>query len=1290
MKNWVVRTVFATALLVLAGMPAFGQTSTISGVVTDTGGGVVPGADVVVKHNATGVTTSAVTNAEGAFSFAGVQTGTYTVTVSLQGFKTFVANDVVLTSGVPASVKAVLEVGGVSETVTVASRSEILQTQAATISSTVSMNEITKLPITSRSAMDFIPFLPGVVTPGGNRQSQINGLPRGQINITLDGVNIQDNTLRSTDGFFAIVSPRLDAIEEVTLTTASQGAGDTGQGAVQVKFVTRSGSNQFTGSAYETYRNDKFNANTWFNNRDGVAKTKVTQHQPGGRVGGPILPNRAFFFVNYEEFRQPGELTRTRTIFHPIAEQGVFRYTAGGTVREVNLLSLAAANNQLSSMDPIVADLLSSIRSATGTTGSVSDDTDPLTQTYRYNVQTDTLNRFPTFRVDYNVTENHRASVAWNYNRFNTFPDTLNSREARFPGFPVAAGQSSTRLSWSNMLRSTFGRNVVNEARVAYASSPVVFFKELGTQGAFNPDIFSSEGGFRLDFPLVTEPSAPPAPQGRNAWNLLFEDSISWLKGNHSITAGGSLTQFQITSYTSSLVPDITFDVLTGDPALAIFTGSAGASNFPGASTTQIGNARQMYALLTGRVSSINGNARLEGGKYVYMGNAQQDGRMREAGFFVHDSWRWKSNFTINAGLRYELQYPFYPLNNSYSTVSYESLCGRSGVNDVSDVNRVCNIFQAGNMPGVVPEYVNFGKGVKAFDTDLNNWAPSVGFAWQLGPKEGFVGQLLGDDAVLRGGYSKSFSREGLTNFTTRFSNNPGLNLFNEPDRSVANNNLGPLPLLFRDSSRLGPGTFPEAPVYPFTGSENDSVNRFIDNIQVPSAESVSFGIQRALGRNHVVEVRYVGTRSRDGWDTYNFNEANIVESGFLDEFRLAQANLQANIAAGRGANFRYYGPGTGTSPLPIYLAYFSGVPPSQAGDAARYGSTLFANSAFVNPLNRWNPNPFTPVPTNPVANANTSNAALAGSPVRRANALAAGLPANLFYANPDKLSGAVITGNGGRSRYNSLQLELRRRLHQGLQFNTSYVFGNMFVSNRFSFRKPVLMRRDAGSPGDLSHVFKANVVYDLPFGRGRRFASEAGGVLDRVIGDWSIGVTGIVRSGTLDNLGNFRLVGMTGDDVQKMFKPRIDENGRVYMFPADVVTETIKAFSVSATSPTGYGASGAPSGRYFAPANGPDCIEVAPGFGDCGTGNLVVAGPLFQQWDLAVSKRVRVFGRTNAEFRVEALNVFNHHNFDPSNFRSTNPVGGIGGINLTNYELDGLLGTHASRLIQFIGRFNF
>ena len=240
------------ALLVLSSSPAYAQggtTSTLSGIAVDSSGAVLPGADVTVTLPSTGFTQSAVTNADGAFSFPGLNIGTYTVTVKLSGFKTFISNNVVLTSGAGANVRATLEIGGLEEQVVVSSASEIIQTQSSTISSTINTNQILKLPLTTRSAMDFVTFLPGVQTPGGNRQSMINGLPQGMINITLDGVNIQDNTLRSTDGFFAIVSPRLDAIEEVTVTTAAQGS-ESAQGAAQIKFVTRSGTNTLTGSVY--------------------------------------------------------------------------------------------------------------------------------------------------------------------------------------------------------------------------------------------------------------------------------------------------------------------------------------------------------------------------------------------------------------------------------------------------------------------------------------------------------------------------------------------------------------------------------------------------------------------------------------------------------------------------------------------------------------------------------------------------------------------------------------------------------------------------------------------------------------------------------------------------------------------------------------------------------------------------------------------------------------------------------------------------------------------------------
>jgi hypothetical protein len=667
-------------------------TSTITGRVVDASGGVLPGASVSAKHAATNVVSTTVTNAEGNFTLPSLPAGTYEVTVALDSFKTTVVKDVVITAVQGAQVNVKLEVGGLTEQVTVASTSEIIQTQSTTIASTVTTNQITKLPLTSRSAMDFVNFLPGVTTVSGNRQATINGLPEGVINITIDGVNVQDNTNRSTDGFFSIVSPRLDAIEEVSVTTAGQGA-DAGQGAVQIKMVTRSGSNQYSGSAYHYYRNDALNANTWFNNRAGTEKADLLQNQYGGRFGGPlVIPGvlnrgKAFFFGNYEEFRQPSESTEARTFLTPEAMLGNYTYQG----QTLNVLAFGANSSNAavrasSTADPTMAGLLADINAAAATTGAITP-VDANILELRYNVPVDTMRRFPTGRIDFNLTDNHRLTSAVNYNYYTDFPDTLNNYEARWPGFPVEAGQTSERVVLSNSLRSTLGQNLVNEFRVGYSSSPVRFFDELSL-GMYTGSL-ANQNGRNIQFPNVgsalTSPAVNnPAPQSRDASDLTFDNNVTWLKGNHNITGGVSWSRFNVWLKNSQLVPRVTFGLITSDPATSVFT----AANLRAAtgvtpSNAQLTAARNLYAMLTGRVASIAGQATLneDTGFYEYMGIATQRSSMQEGGFYLQDSWRVKPNFTINAGLRYTLQLPFVAENNFYSTTTLEDLCGPSGVN---------------------------------------------------------------------------------------------------------------------------------------------------------------------------------------------------------------------------------------------------------------------------------------------------------------------------------------------------------------------------------------------------------------------------------------------------------------------------------------------------------------------------------------------------------------------------------------------------------------------------------
>lgn len=1271
MKRSVLRLGLIVLFAAVFASSAFAQTQTISGIVVDGSGAVIPGADVAAKHTGTGVVSRAVSNAEGQFSLPGMQIGTYMVTVTLQGFKTVVVNNVVLTAGAPASVKATMEVGGVSEQVTVSSSSEIVQTQSSTISQTVNTNQITKLPITSRSAMDFVNLLPGVSTPSGNRDATINGLPRGAINITLDGVNIQDNTLRSTDGFFAIVSPRLDAIEEVTVQTATQGADSSGQGAVQIKFTTKAGTNSFSGSGYEYYRSDKLNANTWFNNRNGVAKPKLLQNQFGGRFGGPVVipglydgHNKAFFFANYEEVRQPSDTTRNRTILNPAAQSGIYTYPGGS----INVLALAAANGQISAVDPTVGKLLADIRSAVGTTGSISD-TDSNLQRYSFNVPVQSMRRYPTARVDYNFTSQHRFTSTWNYQKFTDYPDTLNSFDASFPGFPAAAGQTSIRKGFSNAMRSTLSRNIVNEARVGYSSAPVKFFDELNL-GMFTGSV-ANQAGFALQFPNVgqglTNAGPNPAPQSRNATSLLIEDTVTWLKGAHTLTLGGSFTQFDIWANNGTLVPRVSFGVSSSDPAFGLFT----TANFPGASTTQLANARDLYAFLTGRVTQIAGDARLDSsGTYNYLGVGRQEGRLREFGGYVQDQWRVKQNLTINAGVRYDIQNPFSAKNSSYTYGDITNICGVSGAASASS----CNLFKFGATTPMTPQFQQLKAGSPSYNVDYDNIAPTIGASWVPQARPGLVGKLMGEgDFVVRAGYTRSFSRGGLNDFTGFYNANPGVVL--TVTRNEANANLGTTPVLLRDTSRLGPAAFPSTPTYPMTDVVTQDINGFDPNIQVPFADSWQTGITRSLGKSMAIEIRYVGTRSKDGWVTRNYNEQNIVENGFLNEFRLAQANLQANIAAGRGNSFAYFGPNTGTNPLPIFLAHYNAQPAANAGNAALYTGANWTNNTFLGFLAAQNPNPFG------FASTNGTNG-MVGNPTFRANSITAGLPINFWVANPALLGGANVRTNGEDQKYNSLQMELRKRLSGGLQFQGSYVFGHGYITDFTSFRKPLRWLRDTGTPGDITHQIKTNLVYDLPFGRGRRFAANANGFVDRLVGGWQIGWAARMQSGRLVDLGNVRLVGMSKSDVSKMFKLRFDDAGKqIYNFPQDVIDNTILAFATSPTTASGYsGAS--PTGRYFAPANNANCIEVASGFGDCGTGSLVVTGPFFQQHDIRFAKSTPIVGNVRFEFAAEMLNALNQANFTP--------VGGVGSSTVTGYQVTGLSGTNTSRVIQIVTRVNW
>jgi hypothetical protein len=1277
-------------LVLLAYAPASAQTGSttgvLTGVVVDSDGGVVPGATVVVTNPSTGFKFETVTNTSGSFSAPALQAGAYTVTISLTGFKTVSLTNVRIIVGRSEQVRATLEIGALTETVEVTGGTEIVQTQSPTISSTIAIEQVKALPMVSRNALNYVVFLPGVQTTGGPRGSTISGLPQDTINITLDGISVSNN-LQSGDGFFSLVVPSLDALEQVTVTTAAQGADAGGQGASQIKFVTRSGTNLFSGTVYDYFRHPSLNSNYYFNKINGLERNRVILHQAGGSAGGPIvLPGlvdgrgKAFFFFNYEQFYQPTEVTRSRTMLNPQTQQGLFSYLASGGVQQVDLLSLAAANGFTSTPDPTVAALLAQIQSGAESTGVISARPNaPHLNDYIYQSPARSDRYFPTTKLDFNLSTRHRLSTSYYWQRFNSSPDILNSRDPRFPGLTNFGEQASYRTSGSITLRSTLGSNLVNEVVGGWQWSPVEFFKNVTASQ------YDSQGGYALNFPNIggngipTDPNHTATPSWRNTSNWSIDNTLSWLRGNHSLSLGGSFQQIFHDQNTTTVASSINFGVNTNnDPANAMFT----TANFPGASTGTLNNARALYGLLTGRVTSITGTGRLDGetNQYVYNGFLNRQSRMREFGIYAQDSWRMTPTFTLNAGVRWQVVLPFVPITDNWTMSTIEDLCGISGLGDGPE-GRACNIFRPGHIgnPGILPTYVPYDPGQPGYVTDWDNLAPNIGAAWRPNVQGGWLRALLGDpeQATLRGGYSVSYSRPRMDEFTGLFGNNPGgtINL-----NRTATASGTPLvlpgeswPVLFRDRDRLSPPDFDATPQFPLTaslGAGND-IRVFDPDLEIASTRSWTLSFQRALSRDMAVDIRYVGNRLMDDWSDENWNELSIFENGFIDEFQLAQQNLLANIAAGRGNNFRYFGPGTGTSPLPTYLAFFSGVPFAEAGNPALYTSGLFANTGWTGHLGQYEPDPYD------AANDLWNNSG------RRANALAAAVPLNWFVMNPHVDDAIVNVGRAG-SKYHSLQIEVRRRLSGGLDVQGSYVYAKRYGTSLQRLR-PRLFLQSAGVP----HAFKMSWTYELPFGRGRRFGTDMNPILNGVVGNWVFSGTGRfqVRDFTLNNA---RLVGMTESELQDAFKIRVvnDPLGgltTVWNMPEDIIENTRRAYDTNPTSPDGYGSEGPPTGRYIAPMSQPGCIYLFTG--DCGQQQIRVKGSWFQRVDVRFKKRFPFSQRGSFDLDVEVLNLFDNINFE----NELNPGSGSGVFRVDQAYRDiNTTQDPGGRLGQIVFRVNF
>lgn len=1265
----------------------------MDGTVSDSGGALIPGASVEVVNIDQQQTYKTLADEKGYWAIPSLPSGTYRVSVAHAGFKTEALPNVKMDAGVPATVNVTLQVGQLTETIEVTGGAEVLQTDTATIASTLQGAQIHDLPFTSHNATDLIATQPGTQTAQGPRYSVINGLPQSVINITLDGINIQDNTTKSTDGVFNAVQARTEAIEEMTMSTAAAGADSTGEGAAQIKFVTRAGTNTWHGGVFETNRNDFFEANYYFNSINGLKRDYMNLNEWGYRLGGPIKKNKLFFFTTFEFFFLPQSfLTQNQMWLTPSATNGIFTYKDGsGTVRTVNLYTLAAAAGFPSAPNATLAKAYALIQQLTTSGGTLANriatNNDYNRNAFAFPNKATNNRKFETTRLDYNLSDKHHLSGVWNYQVNSRAPDGLNGTLAILPGTGTVLGtpglQGQYGLNWTGTLtvRSSLSTRLTNEATFGIQAGTDILGSgttatEYSLFGNVQPIFISSSTPYMTNPYLGGYLSYAP----RNAPVYQFNDNLSFIKGSHLFTFGGGFTQVNLwqAAANNSLIPQVTLGNASGDPVNTGSTSLFTTSNFPGASTTQLSDAGNLYAILTGRVSSITTSQVLNETTKTYGPNYTVDrDRQREFSLYVQDAWKVDPNLTLSLGVRWDKQNPFQNLDGLYTAPGFAGLYGISGVG---------HLFQPGVLNGSVPAFNPVKPGGDSYQSRFGNFNPNVGIAYRLPHGSGPLSWLTGKgDAVIRGGFSIATIREGMGFLDGVLTPNQGRSLSTSVDPINFPSNFGPIgsvsfggPYPTRAPTSID-ANFPNTS-FPLAIQNGQNVEDYNPNIKPEYVESWTFGFQRELDRNTGIDVRYVGTHGVGLWRAINLNEVNVVENGFAQQFAAAQNNLAiANGVASIGAlqNAAFTNPA-----FKLNTNYGNG---GLAGQVA----IPIIQTAIGSSTDTTTANQLLQGQTGATANAIATNAS------RMANLTKAGLaPANYFQVNPLGGGNATVMTNGNMSTYNALQVEVHRRLSSGLQVLGSYSFAKS-LTNDTNFTLRNIGGEKGPSPFDFRNAFKMTWIYQLPFGHGRPLLSTARGVLGKVVEGWQISGVGRLQSGSAVQLNSGRdtfnqndsgvvLHNMTASQLQSMMSiyktSQVNSSGvatgTVWYLPQSLVQNSLAAFQLgTATLNT--------NAPYIGPCTtaGQECDRI------------FLYGPWTSKWDVSLVKVTRIHERFTAEFRAQALNVFNFANFELTSATSGGGGSTIGtSFGQTTSAFRDLNNTNdpGSRTLEFVFRLNF
>ena len=1244
-------------------------TGSLTGLINDQNKAVVAGATVTLLSNVAGANRTTISDSNGAFDFQALLPGTYSIEVEGKGFKKAIVRDIVVSVNLTSQVNVELEIGLAGESVTVTAAQEIINATSPSLTNVINTRQVVDLPLPTRNPLQLAGLQAGIAVDGDDvRGSSIAGLRQTATNVTQDGINAMDNFVK-TSSLFAISTPSLNSTAEVSITTNTVSS-EVGRGVGQVSVVTKSGTNEYHGGLFYMNRNSALQANTFFNNSLGTPRPRQNQHFFGFDIGGPIyMPrpggggapalwsgkDRATFFFAYEGFRDNFSVTRNRTVLTPEARQGVFRYTricgsnpgcTPGT-QTINLLTIGNNNT----LNPITMAHINAMPAFNNT--DVGDGFN--TAGFRYNVTGVSNNDKFVGRYDHQLVDNtrlgsHKLEFVLNYFKNILTPDTFNGLEAPVPGL-VNSAQGGPRWLVTGALVSSFGANITNVFRVGKQWAPVGFLLDQNPTENF------------IDFQGITDPWAGGnfQSQGRDTQVWQISDNVSWSRGNHLFRFGGDYQQIFADTFNDV---GINPRIVLGTPAHN--SGGINDSEIPFSNATIRTNARNVYANIVGNLSSASATLNVTSPTSGFVTGATRARlfQQRDLALYVQDQWRARSNLTLNLGVRWDyMGVPTIPNGLAIQLTDHRHIFGVSGFG---------NLFNPNAAPGAAPaigqlDFVSGDTGRGLYNNDWNNFAPFVGFAWSPEFNSGIGKFLFGSagKSSLRGGYSISYLRDGFTVISNAMgtgTTNPGL--------IATAANTTPTGVLTAAGVPLPTPTF-QIPLTDRANNvenPNNSLWAIQPDLKTPYVQQWSFGYEREIAKDTAFEIRYVANHAIKLYRAVDFNEINIFENGFLNEFINAQNNLAINDANGVNS-FGNLFPAQGTVPLPIFSRFFA------TGVSNANG---FGNSTFISHLNN--------------NNVGSIASTLAFSNIYRASRelVANGIPSNFFVANPNSSASRLLT-NDSMSNYHALQVEVRKRFSDGLQFQADYTFSKALtdapdaqgnnqstLENFRTFRDKRLDYRRSND--DQAHRFVANALYDLPFGHGRRYLSASNSAVNQVIGGWSLG--GIVvwstrtpffitsgrtsfnawPAGTEANNLPAQLLGMTFEEFKKnvgVFRTP----GGVFWFNPDLLNIT--------HSPT--------TGRVLSSTLQSGLLgQPAPGtFGNFPM-NSISAGRYFNL-DMSATKRFRISERVSFEIKTTFINILNNANFNFGNtaFDSTS-FGRITGT------------TGSQRVIHFQGSLKF